>query len=165
METNNDTLELRLTTDKPAYKIGDTLTADLRFKNNGTDEACVYLVMSEMFRCGQSELVLASKSVAKPVALFSPPPYPHGYVVTETDFHFIRPGEERRFEQTLFIDPERITEAGKYTLEWTYENRIDSWPGGIETLDGPTNELFDGKKIPGIWLGKTVRTIPLDIIR
>jgi hypothetical protein len=39
-------------------------------------------------------------------------------------------------------------------VSWTYENTITRWAGGAQTLDGPTQALFDGGTIPGIWTGK-----------
>ncbi|MFV8756720.1 hypothetical protein ACNOYE_39755 [Nannocystaceae bacterium ST9] len=39
-----------------------------------------------------------------------------------------------------------------------YENAIESWPGGAQTLYGVTEPLFGGKPIPGIWRGEIEAT-------
>jgi hypothetical protein len=163
MDTSNNNLETSLMTVRSAYRIGESITASLHFKNRGIVDLRVYLVNNGIFRCGQSDLVLSSKETMVPAALFSPDPHPHGYVVTGEDFHLIKPGQEFVCEQALYIDPGVIREPGQYTLEWTYRNDIDVWPGSIQTFDGPTNELFGGEKIPGIWIGQLTHGIMVDI--
>ena len=137
-------------------------TARLRFRNIGRDPVRIYLAVSEPFRCNISTLSFAPPSGAP---LTVPEPRPHGYVVTERDFHLIEPGKELTFTQPFTIDPfarrGRNTErrpgferGSQVAVRWTYENSITRWEGGVETFDGPTKPLFDGKDIPWIWTGK-----------
>lgn len=94
-----------------------------------------------------------------------PEPRPHGYVVTEKDFHLLGPGEEKTFKQSLYVaqfapqgrsvEPIKgFEQGGAFRVRWTYENSITEWKGGAVTLDGPTQSLFGGGPIPHIWTGK-----------
>lgn len=142
-------------------------TATLHFKNVSKQPLRCYLPLGEVFRANISTLVFAPQGAPHVVV---PEPHPHGYVVTERDFHLIAPGASVTFEQPFTIDPflpgpgNRIErrpgfEPGKQVpVRWTYENSITRWKGGVMTFDGPTRELFGGKEIPFIWTGElTVR--------
>lgn len=138
-------------------------TAVLHFRNLGKEPLRYYLPNGEAFRANISTLFFRPKS-GDP--LFVPEPHPHGYVVTEADFHLLEPGQAREHTQPFTIDPfapgpgntsKRMTgfEAGaEVDVRWVYENSIQRWKGGAQTLDGPTRELFDGGDIPYIWTGK-----------
>ena len=59
----------------------------------------------------------------------------------------------------------RSLEGGTFWVEWTYENQVERWEGGLLTMDGPTQELFGGEDIPHIWLGSlrsgtTIEVVP-----
>ena len=144
-------LQIRLALPKGFHAAGPDLTATLHFKNVGERPLRIFLIVSENFRYPQCTLEVPDP--AGPPAPM-PPPRPHGYVVSEKDFHLLAPGEERIFSQTLYT---RRRKAGEHRVIWTYQNRITRWAGGLQTLDGPTKRLFDGKEIPHIWSG-TLRT-------
>jgi hypothetical protein len=150
--TRNGDLEVRLEIPGGLHKAGEEVTVKLHFRNAGKQPLRIYLVVSEAFRFGQSELDLKSANPPdRPVA--QPPPRPHGYKVTEKDFHLIQPGAKLAFDQTLRLDKTLVTGPGDYQVVWTYKNKIRRWKGGVQTLDGPTRELFGGKDIPHIWTG------------
>lgn len=134
----------------------------LHFRNVGAEPLRVYLPNGEAFRLNISSLFFVPEGGTP---LMVPDPHPHGYVVTEADFHLLSPGEERSFAQPFTIDP-FAPGAGNQTLRrpgfepgravrvrWTYENRIRRWEGGRQTLDGPTVPLFGGQDIPFLWTG------------
>lgn len=135
----------------------------LHFRNVGQEPVRVYLPNGESFRANISTLFFTPE-VGRP--LFVPEPHPHGYVVTEADFHLLAPGERRTFTQPFTIDPfvpgpglqsrrlEGFAPGRPVRVRWTYENAIRRWPGGAQTLDGPTKTLFGGLDIPHIWTGE-----------
>ena len=133
--------------------IGNKIKTILKFKNTGKKDIRIYMIENEAFRAGQSTLFIIEKNTEKLMDM-SPSPRPHGYIVTEKDFHLLKPGEEISFEQTIKIDEAKIKDPGEYILKWTYENDTVKWPGGIKTLDGLTKKLFGGGNIPDIYLGK-----------
>ena len=136
---------------------------NLIFKNNSEHPIRIYLINAEFFRSFQSYFYLLFNGKAKFISNISPP---HGYVVTENDFHLINSKSEMIFEQILSIDDADIeNDLSDIYLEWTYTNKISKWEGNIKTLDGPTKELFDGKEIPYIWQGKVESKITVKIIR
>ncbi len=139
-------------------------TIVLRFRNpSASDPVRIYLPKSEAFRAAVSVLRFRSN---KGASFFEPQPRPHGYTVTEADFHLIGPGEEVTFEQTFTLDPmkrgrgvETVRRAGfedgaTVAVSWSYDNEMTRWEGGATTLDGKSKRLFDGKEIPHIWTGK-----------
>lgn len=139
-------------------------TAVLHFRNVGTAPVRFYLPNGEAFRLSISTLRFAPEG-APP--LLVPEPHPHGYMVTEADFHLLEPGAEASFDQPFTIDPFRPGgrgparlagfEAGKtVSVTWSYENSITRWEGGAQTLDGITAPLFGGEEIPHIWTGELV---------
>jgi len=73
---------------------------------------------------------------------------PHGVIISEKDFYLISPYSKKVFK-------EKISLAFKNTkqLGWLYHNKITSWKGNFETLDGKEKVLFNGNKIPYIWTG------------
>jgi hypothetical protein len=129
---------------------GSGVTITLNFRNTGTELRRIYLVHSEPFRAMQSTFFL---SLPTPGQLsMQPEPRPHGIVITEADFHELPPGETRSFTQTLHLPADLA--AGTLSVRWEYSNQIDRWEGGVQTFDGPTKDLFGGKRIPGIWIGE-----------
>lgn len=155
-------LSIRLDLPPGPYKLDATLDVGLEFRNDTADERRIYLIQSPVFRAQQSDLSLFTADGKFLDA--QPGPHPHGYVVSERDFPAIPPGTTQRFNQPLKLDREAIgAVAGPLRLRWTYRNHIESWAGGVQTLDGPTRPLFGGGPIPGIWLGetKTEATFPL----
>lgn len=137
-------------------------TAALHFRNVGPEPLSLYLPRAEPFRMNISTLIFAPET-GRP--LLVPEPRPHGYVVTEEDFHLLEPGKTVEFPQRFTIDPFALGGRGSARLEgfergrsvdvsWTYENAIRRWEGGKQTMDGLTRELFGGKDVPWIWTGK-----------
>lgn len=129
---------------------GGELTLTLHFRNTGPELRRIYLVQSEPFRAMQSTLYLDRGDGGLPI--MQPEPRPHGYVVTEADFHAIDPGATASFTQTLSVPADLA--PGAHAVRWVYRNEIERWKGGVQTLDGPTRALFGGERIPGIWLGE-----------
>lgn len=138
--------------------------ATLRFRNASPQPLRFYLIVSEPFRSFQSRLAVFGEGGGGLITL-QPEPRPHGYVVTEKDFHLLGPGEEKTFTQSLYVahvapggrSVERMKgfeQGGAFRVRWTYENSITEWKGGAATLDGPTQSLFGGGPIPHIWTGK-----------
>jgi hypothetical protein len=137
-------------------------TVLLHFRNTSPHPIRFYLPQGEAFRANISTLVLR----AGDATLVVPEPHPHGYVVSEVDFPLLAPGEEKSFAQPFSVDPmvpgadaatkrlEGFESGTSVKVAWTYENQITRWAGGVQTLDGPTKALFDGKDIPDIWTGK-----------
>jgi hypothetical protein len=146
------------------HRVGDTLELGLEFRNDGQDELRIYLIDTPVFRALQSDLAVLT---ADGKFLDSQPePHPHGYVVSERDFPAISPGTTRRFTQPLRLAPDSLgSTAGDLQVRWTYRNKISSWSGGVQTLDGPTKSLFGGGPIPGIWLGEISTTAALPVAR
>lgn len=138
-------------------------TARLHFRNLSREPLRFYLPQAEAFRAMISDVILKP---AHGTALWVPEPRPHGYVITEIDFPLLAPGESRTVTQKFTLDPMlpgRGTttrrrpgfEAGKQvSVTWVYQNKVTRWQGGLQTLDGPTRTLFEGKPIPHIWTGK-----------
>ncbi|MBI4705683.1 MAG: hypothetical protein HY744_31715 [Deltaproteobacteria bacterium] len=158
-------LEIRLELDtEVAMDRVPMRAAKLHFRNVGRDPLRFYLPRSEPFRANISTLSFTPEGNARPLVV--PEPRPHGYEVTEADFHLLAPGEERVFAQPFTLDqfvpgPGQGTErrAGfepgtVVRVRWVYENEIRRWEGRRLTLDGPTRELFGGGDIPWIWTGK-----------
>lgn len=162
-------LEIRLEM-KPGVEVDRVpmRTAVLHFRNVGSEPLRFYLPRPDAFRATISTLVFRPKT-GEP--LFEPEPHPHGYVVTEDDFHLLGPGEARDFTQKFTLDPfapgagtatarlPGFENGSEVQISWTYQSSIRRWAGGAQTLDGPTKQLFDGGDIPHIWTGKlTLRT-------
>lgn len=137
-------------------------TIALHFKNTTKEPIRIYLPQSDAFRANISSIVMTGGGTP----LFIPEPRPHGYKVSEADFPLIAPGAEVSFTQSFSLDPmtpgggnstarRKGFEAGTpLKVSWEYENTMVRWTGGVQTLDGPTATLFDGKDIPHIWTGK-----------
>jgi hypothetical protein len=136
---------------------------ELVFKNVSSNPIQIYLINNEFFRSFQSYFYLLYNAKFKMLTDISPP---HGYVVTESDFHIIGSNSEKIFKQTLKIDEEGLeNDINKFYLQWIYANNISRWKGGIETFDGPTQSLFGDEEIPYIWLGEIKCTIAIEIIK
>lgn len=143
--------DLRIDAEIPprSARPGSSVQVTLRFINVGSQPRTIFLIRSEEFRANQSTFVLERGAGVPP--LVQPPPRPHGYVVTQADFHVVKPRAQLAFTQTLRLPPD--LKIGQYDVRWIYENTVDHWEGGTVTLDGPTQPVNDGKPIPGIWLG------------
>ncbi|MBN2493207.1 MAG: hypothetical protein JXR96_01345 [Deltaproteobacteria bacterium] len=150
-------LSIRLELPAGPLASGQQVETRLHFRNASQEPVRIYLLASEPFRGIQS--MLRIRGAAKGPS-FQPPPRPHGYKVTAKDFHLLAPGEQRSFGQTLRL-PESAT--GKLAVEWTYRNEVRAWSGGIQTLDGPTEALFDGEEIPHIWTGELRVSLPIEV--
>ena len=137
-----------------SVQVGQDVVFTLRFSNRSEQPVRVYLVRSEPFRAGQSSFLVRRVVDGAPVDL-QPVPRPHGYVVGESDFHLIAPGETIADRQTLRLSPERFKAGEEHIVRWVYENRIKRWPGGVRTVDGLTKPLFGGTEIPFIWVGRS----------
>lgn len=134
----------------------------LHFKNTTKDPIRIYLPQSDAFRANISSIIMTGGDAP----LVIPTPRPHGYKVSEADFPLIAPGAEATFAQSFSLDPmmpgggnntarRKGFEAGTaLKVSWEYENTVVRWPAGVQTLDGPTATLFEGKDIPYIWTGK-----------
>jgi hypothetical protein len=127
---------------------GSEVPVTLMFRNTGKKPRRIYLVKAEPFRVMQSTFFL-ERDAAAPAT--PPGPQPFGYVVTESDFHELAPDQTRTFTQTLRL-PKDLA-PGTYSVRWEYNNDMDRWEGGSQTIDGYTKPLFGGKQIPGIWKG------------
>ncbi|MBI4957259.1 MAG: hypothetical protein HY908_34930 [Myxococcales bacterium] len=134
--------------------------AVLHFANRSEQPIRIYLPQSEPFRANISTLHFT----AGDARFAAPDPHPHGYVVTEIDFPLLAPGAEKTWEQPFSLDPmgagtgptrrPGFESGAEVRVRWIYENEVTRWAGGLQTLDGPTKGLFDGKDIPYIWTGK-----------
>ena len=124
----------------------------LVFKNTSDRPLRIYFVRNEVFRSFQSRFWILVRGKPVPITRVSPP---HGYVVTEKDFHWVEAKSEILFHQAL-----SLAEAGlekdieTFTLQWAYENTLSRWEGGVQTLDGITKALFGGKEILSLWRGE-----------
>ncbi len=157
-------LSVRLDVPPGPHALGSTVEVGLEFRNTGPDELRIYLVDAPIFRALQSDLAIFTADGA--FIASQPEPHPHGYVVGEQDFPAIPAGATRRFTQPLLLDPKQLAAtAGDLQLRWTYRNKIESWPGGVQTLDGATRPLFGGGRIPGIWLGEVKASATLPVAR
>ena len=147
--------------DEPEAALGSEIRFTLSFVNETNKPVRIYLV-DEPFRCLQSMLRVVRAYGGRCVSL-QPPVRPHGFVVDESDFHLIPPGESFSTSQSLHLDRELFKAGEKYIVTWIYENRVTKWLGGISTVDGPTKELFGGKDIPYIWIGGSVVDVKIRV--
>lgn len=159
---SNHGLEVGLELPEGLLLVGDTLYPKLWFRNSSDSPIRIYLIRNAVFRSQQSDLFLRDKASGKVVSA-QPTPQPHGYEVTEEDFHLIAPKEERFFPQPLKLTADNIKQPGDMILEWRYSNKVEIWKGGAQTLDGPTKPLFNGEKIPHIWVGDMIVSEPKTI--
>jgi len=156
----DDRLEISLTL--PAgLTSGASVPLTLRFRNISSEPVRIYM-LPEAFRALQS-LFKVSEADSGKLVFMAPEPRPHGIVVDEKDFPLIPPGEELTFTQSLALADSRLGDGGSFVLRWTYQNKVESWSGGAETLDGTTKPLFGGGLIPHIWLGRLDVEIPFDL--
>jgi hypothetical protein len=146
-----------------------SLTLSINFKNPGPEKVRIYfLEKAEAFRLFQSTFRLLSAD-RKKVLFVWPEPHPHGYRVGANDFHLIDPGESVSFDQAIYfqeapgkVPPEAA--SGDFILEWSYENQTKTWQAGIQTMDGPTADLFPPRgDIPFIWTGKIIQEMRIHL--
>lgn len=143
-------MEIELELPSTTLKTGEEISAKLTFKNNGSEKIRIYFIQNEMFRFNSHITLLRSEDRSS----VSPPTIapPHGYIIGEKDFYIIEPNESKSFEQKITLN-----EPGDFIIQWSYENNRTIWEGGLETLDGKTEALFDGKEVPYLWTG-TIQT-------
>ena len=133
-------------------------TIQFYFFNDSDLPVRIYFIDNEVFRSPQNIFYIKGK-FDRPVE----PSPPHGYKVGYNDFHLIPPKGKKSFTHTLHRNELQDLEKNKiYELSWEYENDISDWKGGVMTLDGSTKTLFEGKKIPYIWVGKIQHTISIN---
>jgi hypothetical protein len=132
---------------------------------SNTDPVVVFMPGPEFIRFGTSWLTFRAADAAH---FSAPRPRPHGYSVTESDFHRLEPLASKTFEQRFTLDPmargggdrserRKGFEAGtSVTVAWTYANKSTKWPGGAKTMDGVTKPLFGGQDIPHLYTGRLV---------
>ena len=134
---------------------GGSVPLRLHFRNTGAEPLRIYMIQSEVFRALQSDLQVFAADGEFLDA--QPEPHPHGYVVDERDFVAIAPGATVVQLQTLQLGGRAfVGQTGPLRVRWTYRNSIESWKGGVMTLDGPTKRLFGGGPIAGLWRGEVV---------
>ncbi|HEU0029930.1 MAG TPA: hypothetical protein VFQ53_04800 [Kofleriaceae bacterium] len=143
---------LRVSLAVPATVSASTkeVEATITLRNDTDEPMRVLVVRPEIFRANISSLRVWQ---ADHVVSLQPDPHPHGYLVTEDDFPQIAPHATYSYKQTLRIDGALAT-PGDYEVELLLENQNKRWPGGVQTLDGPTKPLFGGTDVPGMWVGK-----------
>ena len=154
-------LSTRLVLPDPAAA-NTTVPAKLVFRNDTDEPIRIYLVTADPFRGHQSVFQIAETDSGKMVS-FQPEPLAHGITIDEQDFPLIAPRSTVEFAQSLSLHDSAFASGGAFTVTWTYSNAINKWEGGRETLDGPTKELFEGKRIPHIWLGRVSATTDMGV--
>ena len=152
-------LQVRVGAPSGTHKIKDRVELTLRFRNAAKEPVRIYLIISEPFRAFQSSLWAWDRKGG--LVSSQPELHPHGYVVTEKDFHLIEPGRELAFQQTLSLAGS--APGGDLVVEWRYSNTVERWEGGVMTLDGPTKPLFGGGRIPCIWTGQIAARARLQV--
>ena len=160
-ESNNG-LKIGITILDNELSTETTNKVKLLFHNTSKNPIRIYFVLGDYFRSFQSYFYL--KTHGKQGIFVTEDSPPHGYMVDEKDFHLIQPSKTIRFEDQIYI-PKKDKKyfSNGSTLNWIYENDITKWEGGLTTLDGPTKELFNGKRIPYIWTGRLELDIPVKI--
>ncbi len=122
----------------------------LGFANQVDRPKRLYFLNNAFFRSFQSYFLGVDKNGA--TVLLTPPSPGHGYRVSEKDFLLLQPGEPVCVNQDLRLserDPVALTR-----LAWIYRNDIARWPGGIQTMDGPTRVLFEDDVHADLWVGE-----------
>jgi hypothetical protein len=148
-------LEISASCPTTTVKADSVVTVSLKFKNSGPGSLRLYFLRSEPFRAMQSSFAVSAEPRGRFLSL-QPEPRPHGIVVGEHDFFLLEKGEEATREQAVRIPSKGALDGDAAVgLLWSYANKVESWPGNIQTLDGPTRELFGGATIPFIWTGKS----------
>lgn len=133
-----------------SHKPGATVTVTLQFFNVGPRERTLFFIVAETYRLGLSTFRFQPRSWPMQVQ----PTARTGYVPLESDFHAIAPQGRLMFEQKLLLA--RNTPPGDLAVEWTYENKIESWPSKLPS---------GGELIPGIWRGKLQHTFRVKVTR
>ena len=131
-------------------RAGTATSVTLQFFNTGAKPRTIFFTLSETFRFGQSTFRYRARSGPTDVQ-----PMPRdGYVPSESDFHVIPPNDRLVFQQKLLIA--RTTPSGALTVEWTYQNALDSYPSKMSN---------GGDPIPGIWRGKLVHEFKVQVTK
>ena len=149
--------DLRIEAEIPptAIRPGAAVVIKLRFLNLGTRARTLYLIGDESFRFGQSTFHLH----VSPLATVVQPPRRGSYVPSAADFREIGPRGVLESTQTLRLP--RDIKAGKYSVEWVYENHVECWPNSPNSPTLPSA----GQSIPGIWVGRIVDSFVLPVAR
>lgn len=136
----------------------DTVEIEMRFENVSNTPLRIYYIDDPIFNGFQSSFYLRSESGEK--KYIGEEPHPHGYAVSQKDFHLILPHKSKSFRQK-FKTKSIFTSGKANDLVWHYTNRIVKWKGSQQTLDGETKALFDGESIPYIWSGRISTSVAL----
>ena len=81
---------------------------------------------------------------------------PHGFLVHAQDFYLIAPYEKKSFIVKMTLPTKEMKK-----IYWRYHNKLTSWKGDFETLDGKSRALFNGHEIPYIWVGSIENSIKI----
>jgi len=136
----------------------DTVKIEMQFENVSNMPLRIYYINDPIFNSFQSSFYLKSESGEK--KYIGEEPHPHGHAVSKKDFYLILPHKSKSFIQK-FKTKSIFTSGKANDLVWRYTNRIITWKGNVQTLDGETKELFDGETIPYIWSGKISTSVGL----
>lgn len=144
--------DLRIEAESPSgtYKAGYALQVTVQFINVSARPRVVFFILSETFRFGQSTFRYRSRGGPTDVQ-----PIPRdGYVPSEDDFHELPPNGRLQFSQKLLLA--RTLPPGNLTVEWEYQNPLDSWPAKLSN---------GGEPIPGIWRGRLTSDFKVKVVR
>jgi len=146
---------LRIQLELPASAPAGAVQARLSFRNETSRPMRLLFVRPEVFRLFNSTFRVWDHD--KVVSL-QPDPHPHGYLLDENDFLLLPAGGTRTVTQSL-----QLPNPGSFEVEWMYENKQRSFPGGIQTLDGPTRPLFGGSDVEDLWIGSLSTRRPIRV--
>ena len=118
----------------------------LTFKNISSQPLRIYYIDDPLFNNTMNSFYAISKRGKK--VFDQEAVSPHGITVSKKDFYLIAPKSKKVFNVDVSLPVKK-----PQVLVWRYHNKITSWKGGMQTLDGKTKALFDGKAIPNIWTG------------
>ena len=135
-------------TSPPTAHAGEVLPVELHVRNDGAEPRRLYLIEPEPFRAPTSAVMILRSPDRPPTY---PEMHPHGYLPRESDFRLIEPGAELVVAQPVPVPAD--LPRGTHRIAWSYQNGVDRWPGGVMTMDGPTEPLFGGGPIPGMFVG------------
>ncbi len=152
-----DALQTSISIVSQESSLADGFEVKMVFENVSNKPLRVYYIDSPIFNTFQSRHFLIDENGKK--YYISEEPHPHGYVVSQKDFHLIPAYERKVFTQKF--DVLNLT-IKPYRLNWIYENCIKRWEGGVRTLNGKTKSLFDDIDISYIWLGRIETTVEIN---
>jgi len=144
--------DIRIEAENPpgTYPAGRALSVTLQFFNLSAVPRVLFFIESETYRFGLSTFRFRSRSGPTEVQ----PMARDGYFPRESDFHAIGPRGQLTFTQKLVLS--RTVPPGALTVEWTYQNAMDSYPSKLSN---------GGELIPGIWRGKLTHDFKVKVTR